>query len=276
VASARLTLVSDTHLSVDAPEADANWDAVVDHVAGHQPDLVVHIGDLTLAGSDKRSDLEFGRVALDRLAAPWRAVPGNHDIGDNPWVGAPAHYLIDAARHQRWLDVLGTDRFSLELAGWSVVALNAQLFGSGLAAEATQWTWLERVLPSDDERPLLLISHKPIAAPPDELAAAPPHRFVPADARTALTALLGERRTVVVSGHVHQHRFLRLDGRDHVWAPTTWAVVPEDIQPSFGTKRCGLLSLTLHETGEFDAAIVEPSGLAQQMLGVDLPNPYSH
>jgi 3',5'-cyclic AMP phosphodiesterase CpdA len=276
VASARLILVSDTHLSAEAPEGAANWAAVVDHVAAEQPDLVVHIGDLTLAGSDKGADLEFGRAALDRLGAPWRAVPGNHDIGDNPWPGAPQHYLVDAMRHQRWLDVLGADRFSLELAGWSVVAINAQLFGSGLPAEAEQWEWIERAISPADSRPVLLITHKPMAAPPEELAAAPAHRFLPADARAELAARFGDRQVVVVSGHVHQHRVLHIDGHDHVWVPTTWAVIPEEVQPTFGTKRCGVLSLTLHEAGEFATAIVEPTGLAQQMLGVDLPNPYAH
>jgi hypothetical protein len=33
------------------------------------------------------ADLRHGRAQLDRLSAPWRAVPGNHDIGDNPWPG---------------------------------------------------------------------------------------------------------------------------------------------------------------------------------------------
>jgi hypothetical protein len=51
-------------------------------------------------------------------------------------------------------------------------------------------------------------------------------------------------------------------------------VIPEEVQPTLGTKRCGVLSLTLHEAGEFETAIVEPTGLAQQMLGVDVPNPY--
>jgi 3',5'-cyclic-AMP phosphodiesterase len=89
VAAARVILVSDTHLSASAPQAQANWDAVVRYVGACAPDLVVHLGDLSLDGARDAADLRHGRTQLDRLPAAWRAVPGNHDIGDNPWPGAP-------------------------------------------------------------------------------------------------------------------------------------------------------------------------------------------
>ena len=89
MAAARVILVSDTHLSASAPQAQANWDAVVSYVGACAPDLVIHLGDLSLDGARNAMDLRHGRTQLDRLPAPWRAVPGNHDIGDNPWPGAP-------------------------------------------------------------------------------------------------------------------------------------------------------------------------------------------
>jgi 3',5'-cyclic AMP phosphodiesterase CpdA len=90
VAAARVILVSDTHLSASAPQAQANWDAVVSYVGTCAPDLVIHLGDLSLDGAGNAADLRHGRAQLDRLPAAWHAVPGNHDIGDNPWPGAPA------------------------------------------------------------------------------------------------------------------------------------------------------------------------------------------
>jgi 3',5'-cyclic AMP phosphodiesterase CpdA len=90
VATARVILVSDTHLSASAPQAQANWDAVVGYVGACSPDLVIHLGDLSLDGASDAAGLRRGRTQLDRLPAPWHAVPGNHDIGDNPWPGAPA------------------------------------------------------------------------------------------------------------------------------------------------------------------------------------------
>lgn len=60
---------------------------------------------------------------------------------------------------------------------------NARLFGSGLTAEAAQWVWFEsevRAVPA--ARGVALVTHKPVAGGEAELAAAPPYRFVPADA----------------------------------------------------------------------------------------------
>ena len=84
----RVILVSDTHLSPAAPEAAANWDAVLRYVGANAPDVVIHLGDLTLDGAHNAGDLHYGRRQLDRLPVPWHAIPGNHDIGDNPWPGA--------------------------------------------------------------------------------------------------------------------------------------------------------------------------------------------
>jgi 3',5'-cyclic-AMP phosphodiesterase len=105
--------------------------------------MVNHLGDLSLDGARSAADLRHGRTQLDRLLVAWRAVPGNHDIGDNPWPGAPAGSAVDGARHQRWLDIVGADHWSVTVSGWVVLAVNAQLLGSGLEAEAAQWSWIE-------------------------------------------------------------------------------------------------------------------------------------
>lgn len=107
MAAARVILVSDTHLSAAAPQAQANWDAVVSYAGACAPDLVIHLGDLSLDEARDAMDLRYGRAQLDRLPAPWHAVPGNHDVGDNPSPGTPAGIAVDAGRRQRWLEVVG-------------------------------------------------------------------------------------------------------------------------------------------------------------------------
>jgi hypothetical protein len=79
---------------------------------------------------------------------------------------------------------------------------------------------------------------------------------------------------LVMSGHVHQYRLLRLDGTDHLWVPTTWAVLPEHVQPVLGSKRCGIVSLTLTTGTPAQQELTEPRGLEQLTLTVDLPDPY--
>ena len=276
MAAARLILVSDTHLSASAPRAQANWDAVVGYVGARAPDLVIHCGDLSLDGAHDAADLRYGRIQLDRLPAAWRAVPGNHDIGDNPWPGASAGSAVDAARQQRWLDIVGDDHWSVTVGGWLVLALNAQLLGSGLEAEAAQWSWLEEQAGRHRGRqPVALITHKPVTATGAELAAAPPFRFWPPPARDRIAGLFGGTPpALVMSGHVHQYRLLRLDRTDHLWVPTTWAVLPDHAQPVLGAKRCGIVSLTLTAGTPPQQELIEPGGLEQLTVGIDLPDPY--
>jgi hypothetical protein len=66
----------------------------------------------------------------------------------------------------------------------------------------------------------------------------------------------------------------RPDGTDHLWVPTTWAVLPGQVQPVLGAKRCGIVSLTLSAAAPAQPELVEPDGLEQLTLTVDLPDPY--
>jgi hypothetical protein len=279
VVLARVILVSDTHLSPAEPAALSNWGAVLSAIAAAAPDLVIHLGDLSLDGAHDAGDLEFGRRQLDRLPAPWRVVPGNHDVGDNPrsgGAGGPDEDAIDTDRQRRWADLVGEDRWSVVAGGWTVLGVNAQLFGSGLAAEDSQWSWIggeARAVAGGQQ--LALVMHKPLTGLDAELARSPERRFVPAAARHRLRRLFsGTRLALVLSGHVHQYRWLGLDGLNHLWVPTTWAVLPDDLQPVLGAKRCGIVSLTLAADAPPEHQLLEPAGLAQQMLIRDFPDPY--
>jgi 3',5'-cyclic AMP phosphodiesterase CpdA len=282
VTAARVILVSDTHLSPAAPEARANWDAVLDYVNGSVPDMVIHLGDLTLDGARQPGDLEYGRQQLDRLPVPWHAVPGNHDIGERPWPGAPPGSMVDTGRHQRWVEVVGADQWSVTTDGWLLLGIDAQLVGSGLEAESRQWTWLEDTLRQgrDDQR-IALITHMPVTAAHAEIAAAPPYRFWPEAAWHRIrgmlaggSALLPGPAVLVASGHVHQFREQRLDSTDHLWVPTTWAVLPDGRQPVFGEKRCGIVSLTFGDDPLGQAQLIEPEGIRQLTLTENLRDPY--
>jgi len=76
-----------------------------------------------------------------------------------------------------------------------------------------------------------------------------------------------------MSGHVHQYRLLRLGGTDHLWVPTTWAVLPDRAQPVPGAKRCGIVSLALATGTPAKPELIEPDGLDQLTVTIDLPDP---
>jgi hypothetical protein len=81
-------------------------------------------------------------------------------------------------------------------------------------------------------------------------------------------------RGLVMSGHVHQYRLLRLDGTDRLWGPTAWALLPDHVRPVLGAKCCGIVSLTLTTGTPHEQELIEPHGLEQFTLTVDLPDPY--
>ena len=270
-----MVLVSDTHLSRRAPQAQENWDAVLRYTEEAAPDAVIHVGDLSLDGAHESEDLRHAHQQLRRLHAPWHAVPGNHDIGDNPFPGAPGGSAVTAGRRQRWLDVVGADQWSLTVGGWTLLGINAQLIGSGLEAEERQWAWLGQQVSDYGGNALALVTHKPLAAPDAVLASAPPYRFVPPAGRRRLADLFaGRPLRLVISGHVHQYRVLRLDGTEHLWVPTTWAVLPDRVQPVFGAKTCGVVALELGPGEPPEHSFVAPRGISQLTILDDLPDPY--
>lgn len=271
---ARVTVVSDSHISDRTPEASANWDAVVDHVAATGPDLVVHAGDVSADGSRRPEDLALASAHLDRLAAPAVVVPGNHDVGDTPSLGPGLEGPLDGDRLDRFRGAFGADRFSARAGRWRVVGLDAQLLGAGSAAEAEQWEWLEGELDGGaGASPVAIVSHKPLV--PAAGDGDRRHRYVPPAARHRLLALLDAADVrLIVTGHVHQRLRHRRAGAAHVWAPTTWAVLPERLQATVGDKTCGLVELTLRDDGRADVATLAPPGLRNYTLGVDATDPY--
>src|SRR5262249_10393122 len=82
--SIRTVQVSQTHVSRKRAYFVDNWDVFVDEMSRTRPDLIVHSGDVAFDGAADEDDLAFARSEKDRLAAPWLAIPGNHDTGEPP------------------------------------------------------------------------------------------------------------------------------------------------------------------------------------------------
>lgn len=272
--AARVVVVSDSHLSERTPEASSNWGAVVDHVAVTEPDLVVHVGDVTADGAVDPADLAYAERELARLGAPYVVVAGNHDVGDIPGPGEVQGPPVRTDAIARFRGTFGADRFSVGTGAWRLLGLDSQALGAGGEIEADHRDWAERAVAAIPAgAPVVVVSHRPVVPGPGEPDR--PGRYVSPTARRWLLDLLAPVEVrLVVSGHVHQHLRHRYAGLDHVWVPTTWAVIPDSLQGPVGVKATGLTELVLHDDGRVDVATRRPGGMRNHVLGVDVADPY--
>ena len=159
--SLNIVQVSDPHLSESHAYFQDNWDAFVDCMRTERPDFIFVTGDMCLNGPKNPDDLAYARSQLERLPAPWRAIPGNHDIGDvppDPRNKGP----ITAARRARYRRQFGDDYWMEDLADWRFIGLNAQLMESGVAGETPQTAMLEGALENAGARSIAVFIHKPL------------------------------------------------------------------------------------------------------------------
>jgi 3',5'-cyclic AMP phosphodiesterase CpdA len=158
----RIVQISDTHLSRNKPLFVDNWGALAAWIADQHPDLVIHTGDVTADGAGGEADLSFSAHLMDELGIRWRAVPGNHDVGDTRHARQP----VNAERLSAWRRHFGPDRWVEDVAEgaqrWRLVGFDVMLMGSDEPAEDEQSRWLEQVMAEAGERPVAWFLHRPL------------------------------------------------------------------------------------------------------------------
>jgi 3',5'-cyclic AMP phosphodiesterase CpdA len=101
---------------------------------GQHPDLVIHTGDVTVDGADIKEDFRYAAELMHGSGVRFRAVPGNHDVGDPDH----DHQPVNEERLERWRAHFGPDRWVEDVENWRLIGLNALLLGSGDREEALQ------------------------------------------------------------------------------------------------------------------------------------------
>ena len=260
----RVALISDSHLSQRAPECVGNWRAAASAVSAMGPDLSVHLGDITLDGQSRPEELLFAAELLHHWPTPMRWVVGNHDMGtgcgEEPI--APDTYAM-------CLTAFGPDHWTCDADGWTLIGVNAQLFGTASAQEAAQRDWLCDVARElNPNAQVVLLSHRPVLRPVHDLSM-PTGRYVQPDwARWLTHGPLQRRLRVVASGHTHQSLSFVTDGVQHIWVPSSSFVISDALQKPVGAKLVALGWLEL-SAGRSDYCLVMPPGArAHELTGM--------
>ncbi|HLY45304.1 MAG TPA: metallophosphoesterase [Stellaceae bacterium] len=258
----RLIQISDTHLSPHKSHFTVNWAPLAAWISAERPQLVIHTGDVTIDGADSEADLQHCAGLLNQLGVPFRAVPGNHDVGD----ANHRHQPVNAERVARWIRHFGRDRWFEDIEGWRLIGLDAMLMGSGEPDEDVQLAWLQSVMDAAKGRRFAWFLHRPLFIEnPDEGDTG--YWSVRPGARRELLAL-GRRHRValIASGHLHQARDFTHRGTRYIWGPSAaFLGGPGILPPMPGDKRLGAVRYEFLGR-QCRAAIVEVPGLTEHWI----------
>lgn len=262
----RILLVTDSHLAPSVPPCNANWRAAKEFARESGADLTIHLGDITLDGTEQPAQHAWALAECADWPTTLRFLPGNHDIGDNPTgPDRPAEQPLRLDQLADYRGAYGSDYWVIDADPWRLIGLNAQLLASGTAAEAEQWDWLAARLAENRRHPLALLVHKPLYR--DDPGDPTVHiRYVPLAPRRRLLELLAPcDLRLVLSGHAHQYLDRVIAGARHIWLPSTAFFIPDGMQERIGEKRTGLGVLDLLPDS-FRFALATPDGMAQHAL----------
>lgn len=247
----RIAQISDTHLSREKNQFVGNFEVAAERIAAQKPDLVVHSGDIAVEATQRPDDLAYAHGLMAGLAAPYRAIAGNHDIGDNPGDGGymPKKPVNDALI-AGYETLFGMSQWQIDAAGWCIIGVNAELFLSGLAGELAQERWLDETLSQSGGKPVAIFCHKPLFLAEIEEPVDVPYRYIPLAPRRKLAEMMARADVrLFACGHVHQSRDHVVDGIRHIWGPATAFTLPDAVQPRVGTKRCGMVDYVFTPDG---------------------------
>jgi len=258
----RVIQISDTHISPTKAHFAGNWPPLAEWIAAQRPDLVIHTGDVTVDGADSDADLEHCVRLLGALGVPFRAVPGNHDVGDSNH----RHQPVNPDRIARWNRYFGADRWFFDVEGWRLIGLDAMLIGSFQAAEAAQLAWLDGVLAEAGDRRSAWFLHRPLFTEHPEEGDTGYWSIKPEPRRALLDLVQRHNVALIASGHLHKaHDFVR-DGTRYIWGPSAGFLgSPKIIPVRPGETRLGAVRYEFDGSG-LDAAITEVPGLTEYWI----------
>jgi len=258
----RIIQISDTHISPIKAHFAGNWAPLAEWITEQKPDLVIHTGDVTIDGADSDTDLRHCAGLLGEMGLPFRAVPGNHDVGDSNH----RHQPVNPKRIARWNRYFGTDRWFLDIEEWRLIGFDAMLVGGLLPEEAAQLAWLDETMTQAEGRRSAWFLHRPLFIEAPDEGDTGYWSIKPEPRRVLLELMRRHHVALVASGHLHMAHDFERDGTRYIWGPSAGFLGgPQIIPPMPGERRLGAVRY------EFDgnavrAAVVEVPGLTEYWI----------
>jgi 3',5'-cyclic AMP phosphodiesterase CpdA len=257
----RIIQISDTHLSPGKAHFADNWPPLARWIAEQRPDLVIHTGDVTVDGADVEADLQYAADLMRGLGVRFRAVPGNHDVGD----AGHNHQPVNDERLQRWRTHFGPDRWVEDVEDCRLIGFDAMLLGSGRCDEATQADWLDAAMHDAEGRRIAWFLHRPLFLDSPEEGDTGYWSIKP-QSRSRLIGLVRHHSVALVaSGHLHKAGDFVVGGTRYIWSPASAFLVGDMAPPMPGENRLGAVVYEIHR-GATEAKIIEVPGLSPHWI----------
>jgi Icc-related predicted phosphoesterase len=297
-------IVTDTHVPEKNAEVIDGYDEdtvklsvkrleyVVRELKQLAPDFVVHLGDITHPRPGYpgfKESAEGFHAIFDTLDCPLYLVPGNHDIGQKPFIDEPLHpemaqrtvndkTIADYEQHFQ------PHYYSFEHQDCLFVITNAMIINTGLACEEEQRQWIETLLKENSDRRIFMFSHyPPYLSDRDEN-----NHFDATDepGRTWLLDLLENHKVeAFYAGHVHNFFFNQHGKTSSYVVPSTcflrhdfhefFQVEPGMKQGRHDTGKLGYAVVDVHGSGHLNH-IIRSQGRTDDLVDEPVPLPPAH
>jgi hypothetical protein len=142
--------INDTH--VKDPASTTIVERAVAHInADSRIGFTVVLGDIACSGAGE--ELKLAKDALAKIACPWYALPGNHDVG-----------LRDADIYANYRSFFGDTHWVHEQQGWMLIGFNScEGVKSYVTVAEPELAWLrEQAAKISTEQPVALFCHHPL------------------------------------------------------------------------------------------------------------------
>jgi len=238
------------------PAWNENWYTAKEQILRIKPDLILIGGDLSADGWLHRFELEAIKAELDSLPFPYRAIPGNMDVGNKHTAQCGTLFAerddpdlnLTSKQLQRYISIFGPMEWSFVHKSVRFSGFYAALAGSGLPEEKQMWLWLQNLQRLPKQKHHVLLMHYALFV--DDISEPNYDITDPAQYHSwyfgmdephrghILAALKAAGVDTVISGHIHCRKTDTVDGIWFYKAPATsfpqWAEHWLDGDPSLG------------------------------------------
>ncbi len=174
-----------------------------------KPAGVLFGGDIANLPVSREAYRNVARQFMERFPAPRFAIPGNHDVGS--CTGWHHHNPVElAAASAAFVEAFGPDHWTIECAGFRLMAANSQIFGADLPEARRQARWLADELAVATDLLRVVFVHTPpyLESPDDDFNDGSEQMCLRPGARKPLLEILNRHPPDLVIT-AHSHRFWR-------------------------------------------------------------------